>query len=142
MLAVFDHPHFFAHTPFANHPTSDRRSHFDVATRAVCYVAEDDVLGHAAAHAHGKTSQQFVFAVGVFIFLGQPHGRSKRWPARDDRDFVQRLSVRQKFKQQRVTGFMVRGVLLFFFAERKAPTLFAPANFVARFLELGQRDSL
>ncbi len=36
VVAVFDHSHFLAHTPFANHPARDRRSHFDVAARAVC----------------------------------------------------------------------------------------------------------
>src|SRR5437016_5431964 len=82
------------------------------------------------------------FAVGVFVFFRQPHGRSKGWSARDNGDFVQGFGVREKFEQQRVTRFVVSGVLLFFFAQREAPALFAPTNFVARFFELGERDAL
>ena len=48
----------------------------------------------------------------------------------------------EKFEQQRVTGFVIRGVLLFLFAQRKTPAFLAPAHFVARFFELGERDSL
>jgi hypothetical protein len=47
---------------------------------------------------------------------------------------MERLGVRKKFEQQRVTRFVVSGVLLFFFAERRTSALLAPANFVARFL--------
>jgi hypothetical protein len=54
---------------------------------------------------------------------------------------VQRLSVREKHKQQRVARFVVRGVLFFFFAQREAPAFFTPANFVPRFLQFSERDS-
>ena len=81
--------------------------------RAVGDVAEDDFLGDAAAHADGQTGEQFVFAIGVFVFLRQPHGDAERRPARDDRHLVQRLGVRQKLEQQRVTGFVIGGVRLF-----------------------------
>src|SRR5439155_708175 len=88
-----------------------------------------------------RAVERFVFAISVFIFLRQPHGRSKRGAARDDSDFVQRLSVREKFEQQRVAGFVIRGVLFFLFAERETPTLLAPADFVAGFFQFGERDS-
>ena len=142
VVAVFDHAHFLAHAPLANHSARNRRSHFDIAARAVSDVAEDDFLRDAAAHANCKTGEQFVFAVGVFIFLGQPHGGSERGAARNDGDLVQRFGVRKKFEQQRVTRFVVSGVLLFFFAERKTSALLAPANFVARFFQFGERDPL
>ena len=46
-----------------------------------------------------------------------------------------------KFEQQSVTGFVISGVLLFFFAERETAAFLAPANFVARFFQFGERDS-
>ncbi len=52
------------------------RRHLDVAAGAVGDVAEDNFLRDAAAHADGKTGEQFVLAVGVFVFLRQPHGRA------------------------------------------------------------------
>ena len=57
VLAVLDHSHFFAHAPFANHPACNCCSGLDVATRAICDVAENDFLGDAAAHAHCETSE-------------------------------------------------------------------------------------
>jgi hypothetical protein len=36
---------------------------------------------------------------------------------------------------------VIRCVFFFFFAERKTAALFAPANFIARFFELGEGDS-
>src|SRR5437867_6535900 len=35
VVTIFDHAHFFAHAPFANHPARNRRCHFDVAPRAI-----------------------------------------------------------------------------------------------------------
>ena len=141
VFAVFDHAHFLAHAPFANHATRNGRGASDVAARAVGDVAEDNFLRDAAAHGDGETGEQFVLAIGVFVFLRQPHGRTKRRSARDDRDLVQWLSVREKHEQQRVASFVIRGVLFFFFAQSKAAAFFAPANFVARFLEFRERDS-
>ena len=47
----------------------------------------------------------------------------------------------EKYEQQRVASFVIRGVLFFFLAQREAPAFFAPANFVARFFEFSERDS-
>ena len=48
----------------------------------------------------------------------------------------------KQFEQQRVTGFVIGGVRLFLFAQRHAAAFLAPADFVARFFELVERDSL
>ena len=89
------------------------RSHLDVAASAVCDVAKDNFLGNPAAHADGQAGEQLVFAVGVFVFLRQPHRRAKRWSARNDRHLVERFRVREKLEQQRVAGFVIGGVLSF-----------------------------
>ena len=113
----------------------------DVAARAVGDVAEDNFLGDAAAHGDRQTGEQFVLAIGVFVFLRQLHGRAKRRAARDDGDLVQGIGVREQDEQQGVAGFVLRGVLFFFVAHREAAAFVAPANLVARFLEFGERDS-
>src|SRR5207247_11482335 len=110
--------------------------------RSIGVCSKDCFLRKSATRADCQTGKQLVLAVGVFVFLWQPHGRSKRWSARDDGDFMERLGVRKKFQQQRVTRFVVSGVLLFFFAERKTAALLAPANFIARFFQFGERDPL
>ena len=47
----------------------------------------------------------------------------------------------KQFEQQGVTGFVVGGVRFFLFAQGQAAAFLAPADFVARFFEFGQRDS-
>ncbi len=142
MLAVLDHAHFLAHAPFAHHASGNGSGAFDVAPGAVGDVAKDNFLRHATAHGHGEAGQQFLFAIGVFVFLGQPHGGTERWPARNDGDLVQRLGVREQHEQQCVPRFVVGGVFLFFFAQRKAAAFLAPANLVARFFQFGEGDGL
>ena len=100
----------------------------DVAAGAVGDVAKDNFLRDAAAHADGETGEQFVLAIGVFVFLRQPHGRTKRRSARDDRDFVQRLGVREKLEQQRVAGFVIRGVLSFLFRSARGCGVLCPSE--------------
>ena len=100
VLAVLDHAHFFAHAPFANHARAMAVAILMSPRGAVRDVAEDDFLGDAAAHARRQTGEQFVLAIGVFVFLRQPHGRAERRSARDDGDLVQRLGVRKQFEQQ------------------------------------------
>src|SRR6476659_9486771 len=60
VLAVFDHPHFLAHAPFANHATRNGGGASDVAARAVGDVAKDDFFRDPAAHGDCETGQQFV----------------------------------------------------------------------------------
>jgi hypothetical protein len=81
-------------------------------------VMSPKIISSATRPTHGyrQTGQQFVFAIGVFVFLRQPHGRTKRWSPRDDCDLVQWFSVREKDEQQRVASFVIRSVLFFFLA--------------------------
>src|SRR5438105_11633180 len=131
VFAVFDHAHFFAHAPLANHPAGNSSGTFDVAARAVGDVAEDNFFRDAAAHGDGETGQQFVFAIGVFVFFRQPHGRTERWSPRDDGDLVQGLSVREKHQQKRVDRLVIRGMLFVVIAQREDQTIYTLANLVA-----------
>ncbi len=133
VLTVLDHAEFFAHAPFANHLAGHGGGHLDVAGSAGRNIAENNFFRDAAAHFHGQTGKQFVFAISVFIFLRQPHCRSKRRAARNDGHFVEGFGVRKQLEQQGVAGFMISGVLFFFFTECETAVFLAPANFVARF---------
>ena len=121
---------------------ASRGRHLDVAAGAIGDVAEDNFLRDPAAHADDEIVEQFVAALRVFVLVRQPHGRAERRSARNDRDLVQRLGVFEELEQQGVPGFVIGGVGLFLFAQRKAAAFLAPAHFVARFFELGKRDSL
>jgi len=48
VLTVFDHAHLFAHSPFANHPSRNRRRCFDVASRTIRHISEHNLLGDPA----------------------------------------------------------------------------------------------
>src|SRR3546814_8179847 len=66
----------------------------DVARCAARYlvVAEDDLLGDAAAHADGEVRVHLVAVIAVRIALGQAHHHAQRAAARDDRRLVDRIA--------------------------------------------------
>jgi sugar (pentulose or hexulose) kinase len=82
----------------------------DVAARAVGDVAKNNFLRDAAAHADGETGEQLVLAIGVFVFLRQPH----REPSDGPRGMMVTLCsgsvCGSKLEQQRVAGFVISGV--------------------------------
>src|SRR6266550_8610276 len=67
VFAVFDHAHFLAHAPLANHPARNSGGAFDVAACTVGDVTENNFFRDAAAHGDGQTGQQLVLAIGVFV---------------------------------------------------------------------------
>ena len=60
-------PIFLAHAPFADHPDGNGSSHFDVAARAICDVADTISSETRPAHAGRKTSQGSFFLRLVYL---------------------------------------------------------------------------
>ena len=57
----------FAHAPVAHHLSRDVRGSFDVVARAGGDMAEENLLGGAAAHQDGERADQVVLRVGVLV---------------------------------------------------------------------------
>ena len=66
----------------------------DEAPERDLVVAEDDLLGHAAAHADREVRVHLVAVVRVVVALGQAHDHAQRAAARDDRRLVDRVRRR------------------------------------------------
>src|SRR3546814_16070098 len=83
----------------------------DVARCAARYlvVAEDDLLGDAAAHADGEVRVHLVAVIAVRIALGQAHHHAQRAAARDDRRLVDRIARGLVPRDDRVAGLVIGG---------------------------------
>ena len=66
--------------------------------------------------------------------------QAQRHAARDDGHLVQRIGVRSQRGHQRVSGFVIRGVLLLFVADDQALALDAHHHFVFGEFEIELRD--
>ena len=142
MLAPLDHAELLAHAPFADHLAGDAGGLADVATSAVCHVAEEDLLRDASAHDDDEPVEQFLLVVRVTVALGQAHREPERRAARDDRDLVQGIGVRQQAAEEGVASLVIGGVFLFLVAHGERAALAAPADLVARVFQLETRDRL
>ena len=78
---------------------------------------------------------QVLARVVVLVVLGQLHRHAERHPARDDRDLVNRIGVRQEHREQRVPRLVDRRDLLLRLADHRAP-LGAHGHLVLRELEV------
>ena len=108
----------------------------DVVRRAARHVIHEQLFGHAAAHQHGHLRFEVVLRVGVAIGLGQLHRHAHRAPARDDRDLVKRIRLRQQRRDDGVARFVVRAVDAIELAQRHRAPLDAHEHLVSRFLQV------
>ena len=100
-----------AHAPLADHLAGEVGRLLDVVAGARRHVAEELLLGDAAAHHHGDRRLEVLLGVRVLVLGRQLHRDAERAAARDDRDLVERVGVRQDRRDERVAALVVRGVL-------------------------------
>src|SRR5215469_2074697 len=131
-----------AHTPFANHVARDVGGAFDVVAGAGGDVAEEDLFSGAAAHENGQHAFEMVLGVGMLVVGRQLHGEAERHAARDDSDFVHRVSTWSHGGDQSVPGFVIRSVLLFLVGKNHGLALDAHEDFVLGHFEIGHGDEL
>ena len=79
-----------AHAVLAHHRASDRGELADVVGRARRELAEEDLLGDAAAERALDLRLELLLAAAEHVALGQRHGDAERATARDDGDLVDR----------------------------------------------------
>ncbi len=73
----------------------------DVVRGAARHVTHEELFGDAPAHQDRDLRLQEVLRVGVAIRLRQLHRDAHRAAARDDRDLVQRIRLRESARRRR-----------------------------------------
>ena len=100
------------HAVLRDHRAGERGGLLDVVGGAGRRVVEDDLLGRAAAEHVGELVEHLVAGRGVLVLVGQHHRVAERPAARQDRDLVHRVGVRQRRRDQSVPALVVGGDLL------------------------------
>ena len=141
-FAVFNHTEFVAHAPFADHVASKRGGLTDVARSPVRNVVAIEAFGNAATHGDDEVGERFLLLSRVLISFGEIHGGTQVGAARNDRDLVQRIGVRQDHVEIGVPGFVPSGAYFLLLGHGKASALAAPADLVACLLHFIERHRI
>ena len=96
----------------------------------------------AAAHQNRDLRFEELARVRVAIAFGQLHRDAQRPAARDDRDLVQRIGVRQQRRDDRVARFVIRAGDALVLGHRQRLALDAHQHLVARLVEIAVGDRL
>ena len=98
-----------AHAPAADHLAGDLGELLDVRLRAGARLAEDDLLGGAAAERDLDLRLHLGLAVVEAVALGRREGDAERHPAGDDRDLAHRIGALGEHADDRVAALVVGG---------------------------------
>ena len=82
----------------------------EVVRRAGRHLVHEELFGDPAAEQHGDHVQHVLAVHAVAVLLRQLHRHAQRAPARNDRDLVHRVGLRQEPRDDRVTRLVIRGV--------------------------------
>ena len=108
-LAQLHHADAITHAVVGDHGAGGLGGLLDIVGRAGRGVAEDDLLGHAPAHAVDEVVQQLVACLVEAILGGHDHRVAQRAPARQDRHLRDGVRVVQGGGGQRVAALVVGG---------------------------------
>ena len=128
----------FTHTEFTNHCPGNARSPFDIILRTGGDITKNHLFGGASAHQADQHTHQTFAALRVAIFFRQLHRGAKCTSARNNRYFVQRLSLFGFRQHNGMPGFVVSGQLFLFSIQHVTAPFASPGYFVASFFEVGQ----
>jgi hypothetical protein len=117
-------------------PVNTWRS-FDWACRD---IAKNIFLCNIPAERHRNIIQKFFFALHLFVLKRELERVACSAAAADDRDFVDRVRIRQDRGHKRVARLVVGGDLLLFFIEHMRAALGAEHHLLDRADEIVLRD--
>src|SRR5581483_1735499 len=129
-------PELVAHAPLADHLAGELARALEVVAGAGRHVAEDELLGGAAAEEDREVVLELLAAGGVAVVDRDLLREPERHAARDDRDLVDRVGARDELRDQRVTGLVVGRVPLLLLADDHRSALGAHHDLVLRELEV------
>ncbi|SHV08873.1 Uncharacterised protein [Mycobacteroides abscessus subsp. abscessus] len=118
--AVADGAQLGAHAELGDHGAGDLGGVLDVGHRAGRGLAEDQLLGGAAADRHDQARDQFGTRLHALVVLGDGDGVPAGAATGQDRHLVHGVQVRHGPAGQRVPGLVVGGDLLFQLADDAA----------------------
>src|SRR6185369_9096460 len=106
LLAVGDRTEA-RHSKLAHHLASKLSCLLDIVRSAGGHVVEKNLFCDSAAHHYRDLTFQVIARVRVTIRFRQLHRHAERHPARDDRDFVNRVRVWDFYSYKRVAAFVI-----------------------------------
>ena len=130
-----------AHAPAPDHLAGDLGELLDVRLGAGRGLAEDDLLGAAAAERDLDLRQQLALLVVVAIAFRRGEGDAERRAARDDRDLAHRIGALREHADDRMTALVVGGAAAVLGAHHDLP-LRAEHDPLQRVGEVGRVDLL
>src|SRR5262249_10082550 len=136
LLAEGERPHRVAHAPLAHHLAGELGRALQIVAGASRHAAARQLLGQPAAEQNRDLVVEVVARVVELVAFRQLHRDAERHAARDDRDLVDRIGVRQQHREQRVSGFVDRRDLLLGFGDDHGPALRSHHHLVLRELEV------
>ena len=107
--------HLVAHAVTGHHVARQLRGALKVVARPGRHLVHEDFFGNAPPEENGDTREKVLLVVRVAVFFRQLHRHAQRTAARDDRHLMNRIGFRHQFCNERVTGFVVRRILLLVF---------------------------
>src|SRR5262245_47987251 len=125
-----------AHAEFANHLARQFGGAFDVVAGTRTHLAEEHLFRNTATHHDGDLRLEILLGVVMLVINWKLHCDTERHAARNDRDLVHRVGVWQLGSDQRVSAFVVRRNLLFFFGQDERFTLRAHQDLILSQLEV------
>jgi hypothetical protein len=124
------------HAELAHHLPRQLGGALDVVRGAARHLAQEQLLGDAAAHQDGDLRLDERLGVRVSIRLRQLHRHAERATARDDRHLVQRIGVGQQRSHHGVARLVIGAGDALLLAHRHRLPLDAHQHLVARGVEV------
>ena len=116
------------HAPLAHHLAGELGVADEVVLRAGRLVAEDELLGDAAAEAHDERVDDVLALVDVALLERELLRDAERHAGRQDRHLVQRVGVLEHVRAHRVAALVVRDDLLLLLATAPATRACRPIS--------------
>ncbi len=136
-LAQLQRPQVGAHAELAYHAARRVRHFFQVVLRARPHFVVNDLFRSATAQRRRHVVNHLRAAHQELVLGGQSQHVAQRHAARQNRDFVRRLDVRQQLAEQRVSDLVISDDRFFLVLNNAAFTLRPGYHALDRFVELG-----
>ncbi len=99
-----------------------------------------EFFGDPASGGHCEQIKSLFALGGILVPFGQVHRRTEKVGPGNDSHLMQRMGMLEKHIHDSVTCLVPCRRDLLFIAHRQAASFTSPANLVARFFQLGERD--
>ena len=106
-LTKSNRPEYITHAILRNHAAHNAGSLLDILRSACTDLPEHDFFSHTAAHGNLQLIHELTARCIGTVFLRQHKRVSACTAARNDRDLMHRICIRQQHAHERMTAFMI-----------------------------------